>query len=83
MFKITDGKGFHITFKNGVTVSVQFGYGNYDAEIAIWNKQGKWITRDIVGHDDNVKAHVSPDELLSYLEKAKIYNGNGGNSCNY
>jgi hypothetical protein len=29
MFRITDTKGFHITFKNGVTVSVQFGWGNY------------------------------------------------------
>ena len=29
MFKISSGKGFHITFENGVTVSVQFGYGNY------------------------------------------------------
>ena len=36
-FRITSGKGFHITFKNGWTVSVQFGGGNYadnyDAEI--------------------------------------------------
>lgn len=29
MFKITGSKGFHITFKNDVTVSVQFGWGNY------------------------------------------------------
>ena len=29
MFKITFGKGFHMTFPNGVTVSVQFGSGNY------------------------------------------------------
>ena len=28
-FKITQGKGFHITFQNGYTVSVQFGAGNY------------------------------------------------------
>jgi len=28
-FKITDHKGFHITFKNGITVSTQFGPGNY------------------------------------------------------
>ena len=30
-FCITGAKGFHITFDNGVTVSVQFGYGNYCA----------------------------------------------------
>lgn len=29
MFRITSNKGFHITFKNGYTVSVQFGPGNY------------------------------------------------------
>jgi len=28
-FKITGHKGFHITFKNGYTVSVQFGPANY------------------------------------------------------
>lgn len=28
-FHITDGKGFHIQFENGWTVSVQFGGGNY------------------------------------------------------
>lgn len=29
MFRITGGKGFHIQFNNGYTVSVQFGPGNY------------------------------------------------------
>ena len=29
MFKITRGKGFHVKFANGYTVSVQFGPGNY------------------------------------------------------
>ncbi len=29
--KITDGKGFHLAFENGLTISVQFGYGNYCA----------------------------------------------------
>lgn len=28
-FYITGGKGFHITFPNGWTISVQFGPGNY------------------------------------------------------
>lgn len=28
-FRITSGKGFHITFANGWTASVQFGPGNY------------------------------------------------------
>jgi hypothetical protein len=29
MLKDIQGKGFHLTFKNGLTISVQFGYGNY------------------------------------------------------
>ena len=28
-FRITGNRGFHITFPNGVTLSTQFGYGNY------------------------------------------------------
>jgi hypothetical protein len=28
-FRICDGKGFHMTFANGWTISVQFGPGNY------------------------------------------------------
>lgn len=28
-FKITSGKGFHLTFPNGYTLSTQFGWGNY------------------------------------------------------
>lgn len=29
MFQICDSKGFQMTFENGVTLSVQFGPGNY------------------------------------------------------
>lgn len=29
MFRITRSKGFHITFHNGWTISVQFGIDNY------------------------------------------------------
>jgi hypothetical protein len=29
MFRITRQKGFHLTFNNGMTISVQFGVGNY------------------------------------------------------
>ena len=28
-FKIINGRGFHITFRNGYTISVQWGPGNY------------------------------------------------------
>lgn len=29
MFRSTNNKGFQITFENGWTISVQFGYGSY------------------------------------------------------
>ena len=29
MFKSTGNKGFSMTFENGLTISVQFGHGNY------------------------------------------------------
>ena len=29
MFKVNQSKGFAMTFKNGTTISVQFGAGNY------------------------------------------------------
>lgn len=29
MFKSTSNKGFQLTFENGLTISVQFGTGNY------------------------------------------------------
>lgn len=37
-FQITRGKGFHITFENGWTISVQFGPGNYiqDRDVLGW-----------------------------------------------
>lgn len=56
MFRIIDGKGFHITFENGVTVSVQFGWGNYcrnyphniefekTGKILYSNKDGGYLT---------------------------------------
>jgi len=33
----TSGKGFHLTFENGLTISVQWGFGNYCS-----NKCGRW-----------------------------------------
>ena len=35
MFKITQGKGFHITFANGYSVSVQWGLGSYSDNYSI------------------------------------------------
>ena len=57
-FKITRGRGFHMTFANGITASVQWGYGNYcenrfkgdDVEID-WNT-GKPVFNTPDGSDD-------------------------------
>ena len=37
-FRITDRKGFHMTFPNGYTVSVQFGPYNYCEHYVGWGK---------------------------------------------
>lgn len=93
-FQITDGKGIHITFDNGVKVSVQFGYGNYcenydvmndthrlgvtsrNAEVAIFDKSGKWITKEYTcgGElDDDVIGRLSPAEVLDVLKWAEAH----------
>lgn len=36
MFKITHNSGFHMTFKNGVTISVQVGPGSYSDNREMW-----------------------------------------------
>ena len=96
-FRITDCKGFHITFKSGVTVSIQFGGGNYcqnhdklnlishagevedgirslDAEVAIWNNDGVWITKEFRDDGDDVIGYQTPEEILEILNWASQYN---------
>ena len=87
MFKITGNKGFHITFKNGITVSVQFGGANYcandvsisdtpeniqspDAEVALWNKTGSWITKDFKDEGDDVLGYQTAEDVLVALNWA-------------
>ena len=97
MFRSTGGKGFHIEFKNGYCVSVQFGPSNYcdnrdasrvgydftedvtceNAEIAVWEKDGKWCTRrawhELFSEtlDDDVVGCVLPNALLKVLNWAE------------
>jgi len=72
MFRITEGKGFHMAFENGFTVSVQFGFGNYcenrhepidapsgecaDAELAVIGGDGNVILNTVTGHLSTDKA---------------------------
>jgi hypothetical protein len=79
MFDIPNGKGFHITFKNGWTISVQFGGGNY------CDNYDKRIYSEYCGPSSNaeiaawkgetwfdfdggqVAGYLSPDEVLKYM----------------
>lgn len=91
-FSITDNKGFQITFDNGITVSVQFGSGNYcsnrdygvyapgakvpacdNAEIALFDKTGKWLTKKAAKSvakeklSDDVVGWVKPEQIAKYI----------------
>ena len=51
MFQICDGKGFQMTFENGVTLSVQFGPGNYcenrsTEDFSVPRKTSLWKSKD-------------------------------------
>lgn len=71
MSEITPGKGLHMTFENGWTVSDQFGVGNRcdcrerqstkskTAEIAAWNSFG----------DGLIVSYKSPDEVLKFMQR--------------
>ncbi len=48
-FKVNDNKGFHVTFENGNTVSVQFGRGNYCSNYD--------TPRDMLVQDGVVESH--------------------------
>ena len=81
-FQICDDKGFHITFENGWTVSVQFGSGNYcdnydmvprsrtplsaNAEVAAWVKGGDWHRFD---DGETVRGYMTPAEVLAFMNE--------------
>jgi len=70
--------GFHMTFSNGNTISVQFGFGNYcennrksecssiDAEIAICNENNDWYDFG----SDTVKGYCNMDEVAKWINFA-------------
>jgi hypothetical protein len=47
-FKVMGNRGFHITFENGVTVSVQFGGGNYCSNHNDFDLLGHELERRVV-----------------------------------
>jgi hypothetical protein len=70
MFKVSQGKGFQMTFANGWTVSVQWGIGNYcDHSTARWteganSKVGELgsTTAEIAAWDANKVWHQFEDD---------------------
>ena len=86
MFKITDNKGFQITFPNGYTVSVQFGAGNYsdNYSLGIMEYYGKPVPPSstaetaLIGPDgefveykgDDVQGRQTPEDVLELLNYA-------------
>ena len=76
--------GITMTFKNGNTISIQFGYGNYcdnyfesksssdTAEIAIWNKDKIWYK--FPDSLDTVKGYLNSDEVAKWITFAANYN---------
>lgn len=73
--------GFHMTFLNGITISVQIGSMNYcnnrqfgkaepvnncdNAEIEIWDKSGAWYKF----HRNSVLGYVTPNEIANIMGK--------------
>ena len=85
MFKITNHKGFQITFENGWTVSVQFGAGNYcenynmpwgaAAASEVWRSHDAEIAAwDADGNwygfeHDPVDGRKAADEVLAFMNE--------------
>ena len=81
MFRTTNNKGFQVTFPNGLTLSTQFGRGNYcenrmkqltgdaqskNCEIAIIDESGAWRTREILDTIEEVDL-AGTDDVEGYL----------------
>jgi len=65
MFKITNGKGFWITFKNGYTVSVQFGIDN------------ECSNKSVECYDDPVRADMEAGKRGSQTAEVVIWDAAG------
>lgn len=76
-FQITNAKGFHITFENGWTISVQWGYGNYGD-----NYSRHWPERTSRKFDDDLQS--SEAEIAAWDAKGKWYEfGENGDVLGY
>jgi len=72
IFTMIGGSGFHMTFANGFTASVQFGpyYYEQTAEVAcISNKTDRLIDLSDFNKDleDTVIGHLTTNEVLDFM----------------
>lgn len=89
-FKITSHKGFHLTFANGCTVSVQFGPGNYGSnydapfqglESVEWKSQlaevACWRERGGLVNlgSDTVAGYIDADRVGKLIEAVRTFKG--------
>jgi len=76
--KTTDD-GFHMKFKNGWTVSVQWhkdAYSHDDnttAEIAAWDKDNNWFVFD--RNAETVKGWQTPEEVAEFIKMISMLEG--------
>jgi hypothetical protein len=81
--QITSGKGFHLTFKNGWTASVQFGYGNYCEHYDLVDNIGKigsetlpWQSHDAevarFPHDGELERLEDGDTVAGHLDADQV-----------
>lgn len=66
-------RGFTLTFKNGVTVSIRWGIMNYSngfttAECAAFVGHGFIHVPGFMYGDDDVLGHQAPDEVARFIE---------------
>ena len=64
MFKITDHKGFQMGMKNGWTVSVQFGVGNYCSR--------RWETDFLAPRKDDMWESKTAEIAASKTDSGKV-----------
>ena len=84
MFEVSRNKGFHMTFANGWTASVQWGSGNYCDNYSIAVSSGKPVPAsntaeiarwkgdgpmDMIDPDSTVRGRVTADEVLVFLNE--------------
>ena len=75
------GAGFHMTFNNNVTISVQFGAGTYSdkgkttAEVAVFRDENWFVLDDneeklVVMDGSDIMPHCTPDMVALIMDKA-------------